>query len=71
MGLLHQIGEYYTGGLLPPGNGKRSSTTDSSAPTSSDNTEDDTVDEYGPYGTQTLRRVRRATRRIGDKGNGR
>ena len=73
MGLLHQIADYYTGGLAGSGSSKRqsSSTDSSSAPSSSDGSGDDTVDDYGTYGTQTLRKVKRATRRIGDKGDGR
>ena len=72
MGIFRQIASGVTGIPIPSGKRASDSTNpSSSAPSTSDDGTDDSTDDYGPYGTQTLRKVKRATRRIGDKGDGR
>ena len=73
MGIFRQAASIYTGVPIPSGSSSSSSDSNQSASsTSADSSEEDpSVDEYGNYGTSTLRKVRRSTRRIGDKSNGR
>ena len=65
MGILHQVQAAYTGGLAPAGGSKGVSTSDAGDP------QDQTGSDYGSdYGTSTLKRVKRATKRINGNGNG-